>query len=67
MAKNSIFYKHKLFKHTDDRDETWYELVWFTDYGTKNQEIQTKAFDTVKQAEKFIKFQENLINYKNFI
>ena len=67
MKKNLIFYKHKLFQHTDDRDETWYELVWFKDYGTKNQEIQYKSFDTVKQAEKFIKFQENLINYKNFI
>lgn len=61
MKKNLIFYKHKLFQYTDDRDETWYELVWFKDYGTKNQEIQTKAFDTVKQAEKFIQFQENLI------
>ena len=67
MKKNLIFYKHKLFKHTDDRDETWYELAYYTNYGTKNQEIQTKSFDTVKQAEKFIQFQENLIQYKDFI
>jgi len=65
MKKNSIFYKHKLFKHRDDYNH--YELVWFTDYGTKNQEIQFKSFDTVKEAQKFIKFQENLINYKDFI
>ena len=39
MKKNLIFYKHKLFQYTDDRDETWYELVWFKEYGTKKQEI----------------------------
>jgi len=67
MKKNLYFYKHKLFQNTDDKDETWFELVWFRGYGTKDQEIQTKSFDTVKQAEKFIQFKKNLINYKDFI
>ena len=67
MKTNEIFYKHKLFKHTDDKDETWFELVYFTNYGTKNQDMEFKSFNTLKEAEKYIKFQENLINYKNFI
>ena len=67
MKKNLIFYKHKLFQHTHDRDETWYELAYYTKYGTKNQEMEFKSFNTLKEANKFIKFQENLINYKEFI
>ena len=43
MKKNLIFYKHKLFQYTDDRDETWYELVWFKDYVTKNKKYNTKV------------------------
>ena len=60
MKKNLIFYKHKLFKHTDDRDQNWYELVYFTNYGTKDQDMKFKSFDTLKEANKFIKFQKNL-------
>ena len=54
MNKNKKFYKHKLFEHTDDQDITWYEVVWFENYDTKDQEIKSKSFDHKQQAETFI-------------
>jgi hypothetical protein len=54
ISKNPIFYKHKLFKHTKDKLNVWFELVWFTDYGTSKQQCQIKKFDFLKDAEIFI-------------
>tara|TARA_R100001082_G_scaffold106924_1_gene80278 strand:- start:147 stop:353 length:207 start_codon:yes stop_codon:yes gene_type:complete len=53
ISKNPIFYKHKLFKHTKDKN-VWFELVWFTDYGTSEQQCQITNFDFLKDAEIFI-------------
>jgi len=54
MAKIFKRAKAKTYKHTDDLDRVWYEVVWFTNYGTKDQEIHFNAFDTQKEAEEFI-------------
>jgi hypothetical protein len=61
ITKNPSFYKHKVYKHTDDRDITWFEVVYFTNYGTSKQEIIFKQFDTVDEADKFCKMKINLI------
>jgi len=53
ISKNQWFYKHKVYKHTDDRDITWFEVVYFTNYGTNHQSIVFKQFDTQKEAEEF--------------
>ena len=48
-------HKPKLFKYIDDKDNAYYELAWFTNYNTKNQELHTKIFDTVNEAKEFCK------------
>ncbi|QDP58868.1 MAG: hypothetical protein Unbinned5607contig1000_16 [Prokaryotic dsDNA virus sp.] len=55
ITKNPWFYKHKVFKHTEsfDKDVTWYEVVYFTNYGTNHQSLVCKKFDTEKEAEEF--------------
>ena len=47
-------YKEKLFKYTDDQGVTYYELAWFTNYNKKDQELHTKQFNTIKEAEIFL-------------
>ena len=46
--------KFNIFKYTDDNDESYYEVVWFTDCNTKNQQLHIKVFDTINQAKQFI-------------
>ena len=46
--------KPDIFKHTDDKDNIYYEVVWFTDYNTKSQKLHSKLFDTINQAEQFV-------------
>tara|TARA_R100001463_G_scaffold6764_5_gene21946 strand:+ start:3661 stop:3819 length:159 start_codon:yes stop_codon:yes gene_type:complete len=48
-------YKPKLFKYAN---KNIYELVWFTNYNKKDQELHTKQFNTVKQAESFLNKQK---------
>jgi len=43
-------YKPKVFLTKQDS----YAVAYFTNYGTKNQEIHRVEFDTLKEAKKFI-------------
>ena len=61
IKKNPWFYKHKVYKHTDDRDITWFEVIYFTNYGTNHQEIIFKQFDTVQEAAEFCQMKINAI------
>ena len=66
ITKNPSFYKHKGFKHTTTYKEepsprAWFEVVYFTNYGTNHQSIVCKKFDTEKEADKFCKMKINLI------
>jgi len=56
MNQHPDNYKARIFKYNcSDSGEDYYEVVWFTDYYTKKQEIHTQIFDTIIEAEKFIK------------
>ena len=43
-----------MYNNTKDKLNVWFELVWFTDYGTSKQQCQIKNFDLLKDAEIFI-------------
>ena len=62
IKKNRFFYKHKLIKL-----DYGYEVVWFRNYGTKDQEIKTKGFVFLKGAETFIDFKINYLKTNNII
>ena len=49
-----LIYKPKIFQHTDDRDITWFEVVYFINYGKKDQDIIWKGFDTLSEAENYL-------------
>ena len=48
-------YKARVFEHTDDMDRTWFEVVYFTNYGKKNQDIVCKVFNTFLEAENHLR------------
>lgn len=49
-----LIYKPKIFQHTDDKDITWFEVVYFINYGKKDQDIIWKGFDTLLEAENYL-------------
>ena len=51
---DKLIYKPKIFQHTDDNDITWFEVVYFTNYGKKDQDIIWKGFDTLSEAENYL-------------
>ena len=51
---DALIYKPKIFQHTDDRDITWFEVVYFTNYGKKDQDIICKVFNTLIEAENYL-------------
>jgi len=70
MSKTKKPY-YSIYKQEDDLGDIYYEVVWITDYGTKDAESHFKHFDTMNEAKLFVKdsasFYKNLELYKNFI
>lgn len=61
VKKNPIFYKHKIVKITNNKGEEHYEVIWFIDYGTKDQQILSKKFDKENEAFHFSDFKRRLV------
>lgn len=51
---DKLIYKPKIFQHTDDKDVTWFEVVYFINYNKKEQDIICKGFDTLSEAENYL-------------
>jgi hypothetical protein len=52
--KQKIF-NPRIYENTDDKDITWFEVVYFINYGKKNQDIICKGFDTLPEAKNYLK------------
>jgi hypothetical protein len=52
--KQKIF-NPRIFEQTDDKNITWFEVVYFVNYGKKNQDIICESFDTLIEAKNHIK------------
>jgi hypothetical protein len=52
--KQKIF-NPRIFENTDDKDITWFEVVYFINYGQEDQDIIWKGFDTLAEAENHLK------------
>ncbi len=46
--------KIRIYKHTDDSDNTYYELAWMTDYNTDTETKHFKIFNNINQVENFL-------------
>lgn len=44
-----------ILKCEDDRNEVYYELAYYTNYGMKNEMFHVKQFDTLEEAKEYIK------------
>mgnify|MGYP003139068160 CR=1 FL=1 len=48
-----MIYRPNIFRHTNDYGEVWYEVFYYTSKKRRLEDMDYKAFDTLKEAKDF--------------